>query len=36
MSGRDEFANLANLTFIEELYSQYLKDPESVESSWRH
>lgn len=36
MSQRDEYANLANLNFIENLYSQYLEDPQKVESSWRY
>lgn len=33
---RFEYANLANLTFIEELYSKYLKDHLSVDETWRH
>ena len=36
MSERGDFANLANITYIEQLYSQYLKDPESVDKSWQH
>ncbi|MCH9631435.1 MAG: 2-oxoglutarate dehydrogenase E1 component [Chlamydiia bacterium] len=31
-----EYANLANLKFIEELYSQYLSDPSSVDDSWKY
>jgi 2-oxoglutarate dehydrogenase E1 component len=30
------YANLANLGALEELYQNYLKDPKSVEASWRH
>lgn len=30
-----DYANLANLKFIEELYHQYLKDPSSVDASWK-
>lgn len=36
MSERGDFANLANITYIEQLYSQYLEDPESVEKSWQY
>ncbi|MDN3508460.1 MAG: 2-oxoglutarate dehydrogenase E1 component [Candidatus Neptunochlamydia sp.] len=36
MSDRGGFANLANITYIEQLYSQYLEDPESVDKSWQH
>lgn len=36
MSDRGDFANLANITYIEHLYSQYLEDPESVDKSWQH
>jgi len=32
---RFEYANLANLTFIEQLYSQYLEDPSKVDASWQ-
>lgn len=31
-----DHAQLANIGLIEELYNRYLKDPESVEPSWRH
>lgn len=31
-----DHAQLANIGLIEELYSRYLADPESVEPSWRH
>ena len=31
-----EYANLANLKFIEDLYAQYLKDPASVDESWKY
>jgi 2-oxoglutarate dehydrogenase E1 component len=34
-SRRFEYANLANLTFIEQLYSQYLKDPSQLDQSWQ-
>jgi len=30
------FANSSNLTYIESLYRDYLKDPESVDASWRY
>lgn len=30
-----DFANLSNVSFIEELYRQYLSDPKSVDPSWR-
>src|SRR3990167_4334700 len=33
---RFNYANLANLSFIENLYEQYIKDPSSVDISWRH
>ncbi|QVL56849.1 MAG: 2-oxoglutarate dehydrogenase E1 component [Simkaniaceae bacterium] len=36
MNERGDFANLANITYIEQLYSQYLEDPESVDKSWQH
>lgn len=36
MSDRGDFANLANITYIEQLYSQYLEDSESVDKSWQH
>ncbi len=36
MSHQGDFANLANITYIQHLYSQYLEDPNSVEQSWRH
>lgn len=36
MECRAEYANLSNLSYIENLYSQYLENPESVEGSWRH
>lgn len=36
MSDRGDFANLANITYIEQLYAQYLSDPESVDKSWQH
>ena len=36
MDQRGEFANLSNLTYIEQLYAQYLEDPTSVETSWQH
>ncbi|MCB1115613.1 MAG: 2-oxoglutarate dehydrogenase E1 component [Chlamydiia bacterium] len=36
MHEREGFANLANIGYIEELYSQYLEDPGSVEASWQH
>lgn len=31
-----DYVNLANLTYIEGLYAQYLEDPNSVEKSWQH
>lgn len=30
------YANLSNAPLLEELYHQYLKDPSSVETSWRY
>ncbi len=37
MSGQDfSYANLANLGALEQLYQQFLSDPNSVEASWRH
>ena len=30
------YANLANLSLLEELHAKYLKDPESVDPSWRY
>ena len=30
------YASLANLAGIEQLYQSYLKDPASVDLSWRH
>lgn len=36
MDGRGDFANLANITYIEQLYAQYVIDPESVEKSWQY
>jgi 2-oxoglutarate dehydrogenase E1 component len=36
MSHRGDFANLANITYIEKLYAQYLSDPNSVEKSWHY
>ena len=36
MSYQGDFANLANITYIQQLYSQYLEDPESVDKSWQH
>lgn len=36
MSEFPDFAQLANLQMIEELYEGYLKNPESVDLSWRH
>lgn len=36
MSEFPNHAQLANLTLIEELYSRYLSNPESVDLSWRH
>jgi 2-oxoglutarate dehydrogenase E1 component len=36
MSKFPDHAQLANLALIEELYSKYLADPESVDLSWRH
>lgn len=30
-----EYANLANLKFIENLYSEYLEDPSKVDASWQ-
>ncbi|CCB88985.1 2-oxoglutarate dehydrogenase E1 component [Simkania negevensis] len=32
---RFEYANLANLKFIEQLYSEYLEDPSKVDLSWQ-
>lgn len=32
---RFEYTNLSNLTFIENLYSEYLKDPSRVDPSWQ-
>ena len=29
------FLGAANTAFFEEIYQQYLKEPDSVESSWR-
>lgn len=31
-----EYANLSNLSYIEGLYAEYLKDPGSIEKSWQH
>ncbi|MBU6446629.1 MAG: 2-oxoglutarate dehydrogenase subunit E1, partial [Verrucomicrobia bacterium] len=31
-----DYAQLANLQMIEELYSRYLSNPDSVDLSWRH
>lgn len=36
MSQFPDHARLANLGLIEELYGQYVADPESVDPSWRH
>ncbi|MEM8727896.1 MAG: 2-oxoglutarate dehydrogenase E1 component [Chlamydiota bacterium] len=36
MDERQDFANLANLTYIEQLYSQYLAEPDGVDRSWEH
>ncbi len=37
MSDNDfSYANLANLPALEQLYQNYLSDPNSVEASWRH
>jgi 2-oxoglutarate dehydrogenase E1 component len=37
MSENDfSYANLANLPALEQLYQNYLSDPNSVETSWRH
>ncbi|MDJ0652136.1 MAG: 2-oxoglutarate dehydrogenase E1 component [Simkaniaceae bacterium] len=36
MSDRGDFANLSNITYIEQLYTQYLENPESVDTSWQH
>ncbi len=36
MDHRGDFANLANITYIEHLYSQYLENPSSVEQCWQH
>lgn len=35
-SDQFSYANLSNLGALEELYRSYLKDPNSVEASWRH
>ena len=31
-----DYANLSNLAFIEKLYQDFLKDPSSIEPSWRY
>ncbi len=37
MEGTDfSYANLANAAFLEELYQRFLKDPKSVDSTWRY
>ncbi len=36
MGRGDEYANLSNLSYIEGLYAEYLKDSGSVEQSWQH
>lgn len=36
MDEKFSFAHLSNLALMEELYKQYLENPESVEPSWRH
>ncbi|WP_316357589.1 2-oxoglutarate dehydrogenase E1 component [Candidatus Neptunichlamydia sp. REUL1] len=36
MSRGEEYANLSNLSYIEGLYAEYVKDPNSVEKSWQH
>lgn len=36
MNDHDEYANLSNLKYIENLYSQYLENPDTVEKSWRY
>ena len=36
MSYQGDFANLANIVYIEKLYAQYLSDPNSVEKSWQY
>lgn len=37
MSDKDlSYANLANLSALEQFYESYLKDPNSVDPSWRH
>ncbi len=36
MSRGEEYANLSNLSYIEGIYAEYLKDPGSVEKSWQH
>jgi 2-oxoglutarate dehydrogenase E1 component len=35
-TGDFSYANLANLAALEQLYQNYLSDPNSVEASWRH
>ncbi len=34
--GDFSYANLANAAFLEELYGRYLKDPKSVDPTWRY
>lgn len=34
--GDFSYANLANAAFLEELYSRYLKDPKSVDPTWKY
>ncbi len=36
MAGFPDYANLSNLSMIEEQYRRYLEDPQSVDVSWRH
>jgi 2-oxoglutarate dehydrogenase E1 component len=30
------YANILNISYLEEMYAQYLKTPETIEPSWRH
>lgn len=32
----DPFPNVSNLAFVEDLYAQYVRDPSSVEETWRN
>ena len=36
MADFPDYANLSNLSIIEEQYRRYLEDPQSVDVSWRH